>query len=212
MDADLEQRWAELAAPLGAPPAAVAGARDELDGRYAEPHRHYHTLAHIRHVLDTLDELDAAGEPCEDPAAVRWAAWYHDAVYELAAGNNEAASAELAMDTLTRLGVPEARCNHVGELILATADHQAHSADARLLVDADLAILGAQPEDYQRYVGQIRAEYAALSPQQWRTGRGAFLDGMLARPSLYHTRTLLARAEAAARRNLHDERAALAGR
>ena len=65
----------------------------DLVERHAEPHRHYHVLAHVAHVLDHL-EVTAEGLP--DDRALRLAAWYHDAVYDPRAGDNEAASAALA--------------------------------------------------------------------------------------------------------------------
>lgn len=65
---------------------------DALVARYREPHRRYHGVAHLAAVLRTLDEL-LAPEPASP--AVRFAAWFHDAVYDptAPAGANEAASA-----------------------------------------------------------------------------------------------------------------------
>ncbi|MGH3379956.1 MAG: HD domain-containing protein, partial [Actinoallomurus sp.] len=58
----------------------------DLLRRYAEPHRRYHTTTHLAEVLDHVGEL--AGEAA-DADAVRLAAWFHDAVYDPARGDNE---------------------------------------------------------------------------------------------------------------------------
>ena len=91
--ADLLARWTAL---LG--PAAEPAGRDLL-ARWAEPHRGYHDLRHLAEVLDALDELTAGGPP---PAVVL-AAWWHDAVYEGRAGEDERASAALAARVLPAL-------------------------------------------------------------------------------------------------------------
>jgi len=82
------------------------------------------------------------------------------------------------------------------------------SADADL--GAELAELGeVVPE---REPSPASPEPVAAVPEPaWRTGRGAFLQGLLARPALYATATMRRRAEAAARRNLARELADLDG-
>jgi predicted metal-dependent HD superfamily phosphohydrolase len=177
-----------------------------LAPRYREAHRAYHTLAHIRQVLATVSDLVAAGEPVADLTAVRLAAWFHDAIYVPGARDNERASAELAVRTLGPLGLDPARLSAIAALILDTADHVPRSPDARVLIDADLAILAAGPLSYDAYAAAVRAEYAAVTDEAWCAGRAAFLGGLLARPALFVTPTMRARAEGAARRNLAAER------
>src|SRR5690606_41538168 len=84
---DLMGRWRALAGP-----GNDALGRDLLR-RWREPHRRYHTVEHLRAVLDAIDEL---AHHADDPAAVRFAAWFHDAVYAGRPGEDERASAELA--------------------------------------------------------------------------------------------------------------------
>jgi len=208
---DLLERWSRLLEALDADPAAVAAAGEELARRYGEAHRAYHVLAHVTQVLDDVDALLSTGEPADDPVAVRLAAWYHDAVYEPGAADNEQASAELAEQRLTTLGVDPDRRARVDALILATREHRPDGPDERVLVDADLAVLAEDPPAYAAYVAAVRREYAAVPEPAWRTGRGAFLQGLLARPALYATATMRRRAEAAARRNLARELADLDG-
>ncbi len=209
MDDRLAGAWHRLTEPLGAPGGEVRRVLDDLAGRYAEPHRAYHGLAHLRHVLATLDMLLASGERADDPTAVRLAAWFHDAVYLAGDDGNELASAELARVELGRLGAAEDRTERVAAMVLATRDHVARDADESLLVDADLAILAAEPAAYDLYRRGVRVEHPRLSEEQWRTRRAAFLRAMLARDRIYVTATMRERGEQPARRNLREELATL---
>jgi len=190
------------------PAAGVPEVGMDLIRRYEEPHRHYHTTAHLAAVLATVDEhADLAG----DPAAVRLAAWYHDAVYDPTAGDNEEASARLAVDTLPGLGVPLDRVAEVARLVRLTAGHHVEPGDrdGALLADADLAVLASPPDRYERYADAVRREYAHVPDQLWRIGRAAVLESLLALDELY--RIVPARAEwtAAAHLNLRRELATL---
>lgn len=200
----LAGRWQALAQHLGAREGAAADAWRLLLLRYGEPHRSYHNLAHVAAVLDGIDTLVAAGEPVADPVAVRLAAWFHDVVYALQGTGNEQASARLAEVVMTDLGVDAARLGRVADLILTTADHVATDADAAVLVDADLTVLAGAPAEYRCYVTAVRREYAGVSDEAWRVGRGAVLQGLLDRNPLFATPTMQRR-HREARRNLTDE-------
>jgi predicted metal-dependent HD superfamily phosphohydrolase len=84
--------------------------------------------------------------------------------------------------------------------------HQAQpeDADARLLVDIDLSILGAPAERYAEYERRIRAEYAHVPPALFETRRREILASFLAREPLYLTPSIRARLEAQARINLRQ--------
>jgi predicted metal-dependent HD superfamily phosphohydrolase len=203
-----------LAATSGAgatapdPTLTVAG--QALLDRWAEPHRHYHDGAHLAAVLSIVHR-NAAG--AADPDAVRLAAWCHDAVYDpRAAGDaNERASAALAADLLTGLGVPAPVVAEVRRLVLLTAGHAPGPGDSNgaLLCDADLAILAADPADYDGYAAAIRREYAHVPDDAYRAGRAAVLRGLLDLPALYRLPALRAAWEAPARQNLNRELARL---
>jgi predicted metal-dependent HD superfamily phosphohydrolase len=181
--------------------------RADLEIRHAEPHRRYHTMVHVRHVLAEVDAL-LADHAVADPDAVRLAAWFHDAVYDPRSATNEADSAELAARMLGD-GRHHARVPAVRRLVMATAGHRPGSEPGdeseAVLVDADLAILAAAPDAYDRYVAAVRAEYAHLDDARWRAGRAAFLTSLLARPRLFTLRG----GEADARANISREVAGL---
>lgn len=200
--------WGRDAVALGASPAAARAALRGLRARYAEPHRRYHVLGHVGEVLAAL----RWGPPAADPVVVRVAAWFHDAVYDPRAVDNEAASAALAGRTLRAWGAGAAAAERVGALVLAT-DHRTPpprgDTDAALLVDADLAVLAADADRYDAYVAGVRSEYAHVDDAGWRRGRAAVLDALLARRPLYRTAVPGPGAEARARANLTRERAGL---
>ncbi|TDE10378.1 metal-dependent phosphohydrolase [Jiangella asiatica] len=197
---DLRQRWSALA---GTAPAATAAA-EELLTRWREPHRHYHSIGHLRAVLDAVDEL---AHCADDADAVRLAAWFHDAVYEGRPGDDERASAALARDVLASLGVSSERVDEVERLVLATIEHDPAPGDANaaVLCDADLAVLAGAPSEYAAYAAAVRDDYAHVSDADFAAGRAAVLEGLLGRPELYRTEHGRRRWEQPARHNLQTE-------
>ncbi|SDU44392.1 Predicted metal-dependent phosphohydrolase, HD superfamily [Jiangella alkaliphila] len=197
---DLERRWAALAGD--SPAAAEAGAG--LLSRWREPHRHYHAITHLAAVLEALDQLDDAAS---DPDAVRFAAWFHDAVYDGRPGEDEAASARLAREVLTTLDRPAAQVDEVERLVLLTAGHDPEPGDGNgaVLCDADLAVLAGSPSDYAAYASAVREDYAHVSDADFAAGRAAVLTGLLDRPALFRTEAGHRRWEDPARHNLETE-------
>jgi predicted metal-dependent HD superfamily phosphohydrolase len=208
------------AAPVVAPELrrASEAAFEALITRYREPHRRYHGVTHLVWVLRHVREL-TEHEPVADLAAVRMAVFFHDAVYDPQAGDNEHVSARLAESVLGRfaeypeLGWAPDRIAHVTAMIEATATHElpgnAPRADSAVLLDADLAILGADPAAYRAYVDGVRVEYRHVDDESWRHGRSAVLEGFLRRTELFHTPTARTRWTARARANLTAELAGL---
>ena len=187
---------------------------DRLLARHREKHRRYHTATHVAWVIRHVDEL-AAAEPVEHLDEVVAAAFYHDAVYEPASPANERASARLARRDLAAIGWGDDAVERVGSMIEAT-EHGASAAapaigDTAILLDADLAILGADPAGYSAYVTGVRAEYRHVADDDWHTGRAAVLRSFLDRPTIYLTATGRDRWEARSRANLAAELAELAG-
>ena len=178
---------------------------EELTGRYAEPHRRYHTLDHLDTVLDLVDEL--APLHADDPDAVRLAAWFHDAVYDPEGGDSEERSARLAQRMLADTELPLETVEEVARLVRLTRSHDPAEDDrnGQVLCDADLAILGADPADYAAYAAAVREEYFFVPDEFFRSGRAELLDRLLTLPTLFHTPEARARFEARARHNVETE-------
>ena len=188
-------------------PLIDAPLRRELSVLYEAEGRHYHNLAHIEAMLalaaDYLISL-------HDPGAVEAAIWFHDAIYDSRAKDNEARSAALAQKTLA--GRTDAqRLGRIAAMIVATATHELPSLgpadkeavrDAALFLDMDLAILGASPDAFDAYEQAVRREYGWVEEPMWRAGRGAVLKTFLARPHIFHTEEFRQRFEPQARQNM----------
>src|ERR1044071_2302778 len=139
MGAELRFKWSELWRKLGVDKNPQPSF-DELEARYNEPHRAYHNLAHI---ADCLEQCAAARQLAEAPLAVELAIWFHDAVYDPRAGDNEERSVELAARIGDELGLPGQLQHQVKHLILITKKHdRSADIDAALMADVDLSILG----------------------------------------------------------------------
>lgn len=189
-----------------------ASAIETLVRRYDMPPRRYHTRTHLVEMLTEVDRLCGGAAV---PATVELAVAFHDAVHDPTRADNEQRSAALARRTLRSQGVPRPALAAVVRLVEATGDHDPPSWDfsAALLVDADLWILSAPRERYERYAADVRGEYHHVSDQDWPRGRRAVLqrlDRLLARTG-YRVGPLddRVRRTDAARANLARERTLL---
>ena len=93
------------------------------------------------------------------------------------------------------------------EAIEATASHAAHGeGDIDLLLDIDMAILGAPRDVYLRYAENVAREYLPVyGLDAYATGRvKLFLEPTLARDSLFLTPPFIA-LEDQARANMREE-------
>jgi predicted metal-dependent HD superfamily phosphohydrolase len=163
----------------------------DLVARYREPHRRYHTLQHLEECFARFDELRALAE---HPREVELAIWFHDAIYDTRRSDNEARSAAWARSVAGE---------RVHMLVMATR-HQAvpESADAKVLVDVDLWILGAPQPRFDEYEAQVREEYGWVPAFVYRKKRREVLQSFAARPAIYNTAPFMQRYEEQARANL----------
>ncbi|UZX04864.1 DUF4031 domain-containing protein [Arthrobacter sp. CDRTa11] len=176
---------------------------DLLD-RWGEEHRKYHGRTHLLAVLEALDLLS---EPAEPPRHVVLGAWFHDAVYRGIAGQDEEESARLAEGRLAEAGLPDADVEEVARLVRLTADHCPGQGDddGALLCDADLSVLGGEPESYARYLAAVREDYAHIGDADFAAGRAAVVRRLLDLDPLFHTERAQELWLDAARRNLQGE-------
>jgi predicted metal-dependent HD superfamily phosphohydrolase len=193
------KRWKATWTGLG-----IGAADERLFGEvmatYSEPHRHYHTLQHLDECFAWLDDARGLADQFHE---VELALWFHDAVYQVRSQDNEEQSASWAQSAATNAGLPSAIAGRVHGLILATKHNSAPATpDAALLVDVDLAILGAPLERFDEYERLVRQEYAWVPGFVFRRKRREILESFLARPHVYSTKHFRASLEATARANL----------
>ena len=206
--AGLQRRWTRMAPSDDA--ALLTGWQPvgaDLISRWDHPGRHYHALPHLSSVLRIAHRLHRNGELHHDLLQpVLLAGWFHDAVYNGIAGQDEEDSAYLAQRQLDGL-LPSHQVEETARLVRLTATHAPETDDisGAVLVDADLEVLSRDGAAYWRYVDQVRADYAHVPENQFATGRTQVLKNLLATPRLFHTRTGYQLWEAVARANLTAE-------
>lgn len=174
----LPDRWRALFASDGEVMPGVVETGADLLARWAEPHRRYHNQTHLAECLSLLDDLDYASEAAiDDRLTLELALWFHDAIYEPQATDNEAASAALAETQLTALRLPASQIERVHALVLATDYRQpATVPDGEVIRAIDVAVLGAEAARFERYDHDIREEYAWVAAADYQAGRARVLQ------------------------------------
>lgn len=199
--------------------AQVAELGESLLQAWEQPHRAYHHSGHLSQMLTDLDRLYAYRTQGSTPLALVLAAWFHDAVYEGAPGEDERRSEQLAsasLEPLVTAGLlSEEELQLVRLLVRATATHELpestelpagyNPADIEFFLDADMAILAAEPAHYRRYLRGVRSEYSHFDDKAFRTGRTSFLRSILGRERIFLSHQARQLWEEPARTNLCGE-------
>ncbi len=204
----MNARWQTLWQNLSAPriPFEVLS---ELMNAYSSPDRFYHNFAHIQNCLSVFDKTSFLAT---HPEEVEIAIWFHDAVYDTRRSDNEQKSAEWAEAVIGQTDLRREIAKRVVSSILATRHlEEVTDADAQLLVDVDLSILGSDPVNFWQYEENIRKEYAWVPEDMFRRERAKILRSFLDRQHLYYHREYRERFEARARTNLEQAIARLDG-
>jgi predicted metal-dependent HD superfamily phosphohydrolase len=173
---------------------------ETLVKKYSEPHRYYHSLQHLTECMVLFEQ---AATLTEHPDEIALALWFHDAIYDVHRNDNELKSAAWAKSELLNHAVTTEKAERIYQLILATRHSAAPATGAeQLLVDIDLAILGAKPDRFAEYELQIKAEYAWVPGWLYRRKRRAILKEFFDRNPIYSTDYFNALFEQKARDNL----------
>ncbi|MCH7393676.1 metal-dependent hydrolase [Acinetobacter dispersus] len=157
---------------------------NKLIAAYSEKQRAYHTLQHLYECLILLKSI---GSNLNDAYSVELALWFHDAVYDPQAKDNELKSAELFEQYLAQdLSIDIIQ--KIKRWIIATQKHEAKDElDLQFLLDIDLAILAASPERFDEYEQQIQQEYAWVDPDVYSIKRKQVLAHFYQTEPLYQT-------------------------
>jgi len=171
--------------------------------------RAYHTGQHLGEVLAIVhDRCSAHGRAVT--CLVELALWFHDAVYDPRASDNESRSAAWAVRVLTAGEMPFEQVQLVEEAVLATAGHDTSelSIVSQLVADADLSIFAASPARFDQYEAQVREEYRHIPERTFRLARAKILRAFSRRDRIYVT-PAFAHLEPVARANLAQSIASL---
>ena len=178
---------------------------DEIETHYLEPHRYYHTTAHIVFCLDELDKVFSKFSPSEavlQQDAVELSIWFHDIVFEIPGVNNEQKSAEYFLEVSDGRLCNDLR-NRVHDAIIATTHKSTpDSFESQLTVDIDLAGLAQSWPEFFVDSRNVRTEFSHLSDKEFNVGQGKFMKSLLDRASIYSTEYFLSSHEATARQNV----------
>jgi len=203
----LEERWQALTTIF--PPKSFADqVFADLAARYSEDARYYHNLNHIQKMLKLSFEYKHLAQ---DWTAVQFAIWFHDAIYAAGAADNEQQSAQLARCCCEAFQLSPKTILKIEKLIIAT-QHRSEppkDMDCSLLVDLDLAILGAGPAEYAAYAQAVRQEFGHVPDVDFIQGRFAVLFAFNQRKQIYQLEPFGERFERPARKNIAWELANL---
>lgn len=197
----------------------VAELGESLLQAWEQPHRAYHHSGHLSQMLTDLDRLYTHRTQGSTPLALVLAAWFHDAVYEGAPGEDERRSEQLAsasLEPLVTAGLLSGdELQMVSLLVRATATHELPESadlpvgyepeDIQFFLDADMAILAADSARYRRYLRGVRSEYSHCDDEAFRAGRTTFLRSILGRKRIFLSEQAMQLWEEPARANLRAE-------
>ncbi|MFD2247805.1 hypothetical protein [Pontibacter ruber] len=204
MPVNVKQEWEALCSKYTSDLAIVRQLWEELAQAYTSTGRHYHTLEHLAYMLELAAEYN---DDSQQHDLLLFAIFYHDVVYSSTRSDNEEKSAELSEKRLTKIGcLPSEDIVLVKEMILATKAHQLHSETIiNLLLDLDLAILGAVKAQYDAYSQNVRKEYSIYPDLIYKPGRRKVLQHFLQQSHIYKTPAFQQQFEEQARQNLLRE-------
>lgn len=181
-------------------PDHSATIHQQLTEAYGEPHRRYHTLAHIEHCLAMFDQCKSLAHNAD---ALELAVWFHDIILQPGRRDNEALSAELYLQLSDQTQHNELR-ELVAQLIIAT-QHDGGSledADAIYMVDIDLSSFGLSWEEFQRDSQNLREECPECSDAEYHRKQEAFRSALATRESFFRSGFFSERYEQQAQENL----------
>ncbi|WP_374546449.1 hypothetical protein [Rhodoblastus sp.] len=172
------------------------GAWAELDARYREPHRAYHTWRHIAEIFERLASLSRAAIRHDIMIA---AIFWHDAVYDLYDRNGapraDRDNVRASADLFGRYSnASESEAGAVEELIMATADHLHAKPDFErypgfcddfdLFLDLDLGSLASPWDQFEANLHKLRFEHETMAEAEFYREQIAMLTRFQERDAL----------------------------
>lgn len=201
----LKNQWSELASGFCEDKSKIESFWQEIEKQYTLKIRYYHNLSHIYNMLLQTESIKDA---IVDYDSFRFAVWYHDIIYKPTKKDNEEKSAVLAKIRLKMINIEENQLKIIKNLIISTKSHKVilnENLDNSYLLDIDLSILGSDWSNYQKYITNIRKEYAIYPNFIYKKGRKQVLQNFLDRETLYFTKSFQSKFEIQARQNILKE-------
>ncbi|WP_312174083.1 hypothetical protein [Chryseobacterium sp.] len=181
----------------------IEGFWTEIEKRYTEKGRHYHNFNHLENMFS---ELDKVKDDIENYHIISFSVFYHDVIYDASSKSNEEKSARFSEKHLQQIGAEAGFIEKISQQIMATKFHQkSGDNDTDYLVDADLSVLGQEPENYKAYTQKIRKEYSVYPDFLYNPGRKKVLRHFLEPESIFKTEYFRAKYERQARKNILSE-------
>jgi len=172
-----------------------------------DPRRHYHTVVHLYEMIVHFQH-SRHGLSKQDAQAILLAIFFHDAIYNAQASDNEEQS-NILFETTAFDDDQSALKSKVSSMILATKTHNATNAEdhaIKLLLDLDMAVLGKDPDAYLAYASLIRKEYQHVDQEVYCSKRAEILQAFLDNTDhIFATDLFRDLYEAKARENLRNE-------
>ncbi len=187
----------------------LTGARDDsqtihqqLIQAYNEPGRFYHTLGHIECCLGLFEDVEDIANNAD---ALALSIWFHDAIYEPGANDNEQRSADWFME-ITKNNFDDDLRNLVYTHIIATLHCNAEikDRDSRLMIDIDLSSFGMPWRTFLHDSENVRKELPHLTNDEFYPKQCAFSQSLLEKSRFFQSEYFFEHYEAQARKNLTD--------
>lgn len=174
-----------------------------LISSYTAPGRYYHDLSHLNFMFKLARSLNLKLNEIQT-----WAILGHDVHYIPGDPENEKKSAEETTWVLQHLEEPplsDQACKDISTIILDTKLHVPSTEESALVLDLDMAILGAPWDEYERYARGVMNEFG-LPLETWIKGREErFIEPTLKSDKIFHTKLFQDLFEGPARFNLEEE-------
>lgn len=163
--------------------------------------RYYHTFRHIFYMLDNIKDFEL---PPKDRILLELAIWFHDLVYDTTFDKNEQYSANAFEEFGKEIGLKKKYIRQVKSLIMITTHKKLPLTKLeKIICDLDLREFVSDRQELNAV--EVRKEYSHLSDEEWEKSRTEFVESMLGKRHIYHTKRYRHMLEDQARLNLAKE-------
>lgn len=156
-----------------------------------EPHRTFHTPDHLRDCLFHLEQERWGGLiDTADRGRLALALWFHDAICDVRAPDNEEKSSAWAMQSLALLDLSAENLDIVRHLILSTKlNYTPTSCPLEAWIrDIDLHMFGIEYKRFAKYTHDIRSEFSWVDDLNYRRGIDFVMRRLINQPTgIYQT-------------------------